>query len=410
MFQNNHNDDMAVELSNSNAQMQAMVSKHAEETKALRRKIDELQSTVDSVNQHIEDQVRELCDRDDDDENSVGTSSYYHRDSFGSPTFSRQSSFMDSPMVDRSVSFTLGPRRHLPDFLTTESVSPDRGYVNSTLTTPNAEHKIDHSADDADDYGDAQPVDLMSPIALLSNISPMKSALKSSAPSRAKQVAKESKSGAFSDCGEVDGDADDEECSPQFRRLYAAMQLLTTSMRHSIDEERILRTFTTGQQFHFMDQCQSDEATIRFLEDKQEYLEEKSSSQQDSLAYSKDQERRAVERAASVEEEFLQMRAQYLQSVRNEQVAIGNAAKFEQLYLDLHIQVDKVRKEKKQYMDAGMDSSAKCAELEAKMEDLQEARSVLESELQLAPDFPLVGGAQECVGLKAQGRAAAPPP
>ena len=41
---------MAVELTNANAHMHAMVGKHADEVKALKHKIEELQGTVDAIN------------------------------------------------------------------------------------------------------------------------------------------------------------------------------------------------------------------------------------------------------------------------------------------------------------------------------------------------------------------------
>lgn len=367
---------MAVELTNTNAHMQSMINKHADEVKSLKHKIEELQSVVDAVNERIEEQVRELCDRseDDNDLHSVG-GSYYHRDSIGS-TFSRQSSFMESPMVERSVSFTLGPRRHLPDFFAAEASTPNRGYINSTLTTPlgTAERKMGLS-DDAADYEDARAIDIVSPppAPILNTLSPIKSALKSAQSPRARN-----------NNAPRELDINEDESSPQFLRLCEAMQLLTTSLRHGIEEERIIRTFATGQQFRYMDQCHSDQVTIQYLEDKKEYLEEKASSQQDSLDFSKELERKATERVSAAEVEYQAMKAQYIQSVRNEQAAQGNAAKFEQMYLDLRVQLDKARKEKKQYMDSGLDINVKCAELEAKVDDAQESYSVLESQFQLA--------------------------
>ena len=387
-YQNNHNDDMAVELANVNAQMHALVGKHAEEVKGLKHKIEELQAVVDAVNQRIEEQVRELCDHEDDnDQNSLsGGSVFNRRDSFCSP-YSRHGSFMESPMVERSVSFTLGPRRNLPDFFSAEAnnLTPNRGYINSTLTSPSgtAERKISAISDDAADYEDVRAVDIPVPTTslpapVLSTLSPVKSALK--VTPRVERSASfmrpqgESKQQHFSE----------EESSPQFLRLYAAMQLLTTSMRHGIEEERILRSFTTEQHFRSMEKSHSDQAVIQELQDRQEHLEEKASSQQDTLDFCKELERTAGERMAAVEFEFQQMKAQYLQSVRNEQVALGNAAKFEQMYLDALVQLDKVRKEKKHYMDASRDFNEKCAELQVKVDDAQEAFSVLESQYQLA--------------------------
>lgn len=367
---------MAVELTNANAHMHAMVGKHADEVKALKHKIEELQGTVDAINERIEEQVRELCDHSEDDADafSVG-GSYYRRDSMGSG-LSRQSSFIESPMVERSVSFTLGPRRHLPDFFAAEASTPNRGYINSTLTTPlgTAERKTGLS-DDAADYEDVRVVDLNSPLPapILNTLSPMKSALKSAQSPRARN-----------NNAPRELDINEEESSPQFLRLCEAMQLLTTSLRHGIEEERIIRTFATGQQFRFMDQCHSDQVTIQYLEDKKEYLEEKSSSQQDSLEFAQELERKATERVTAAEVEYQAMKAQYIQSVRSEQAAQGNAAKFEQMYLDLRVQLEKARKEKKQYMDSGMDFNVRCAELEAKVDDAQEAYSVLESQFQLA--------------------------
>lgn len=289
-------------------------------------------------------------------------------------------------MVDRSVSFTLGPRRNLPDFFSAEAnnLTPNRGYINSTLTSPfgTAERKMNAISDDAADYEDVRVVDVPLPVAsppapVLSTLSPMKSAMKVPRIERSPSFMRpqgESKHQHFSE----------EESSPQFLRLYAAMQLLTTSLRHGIEEERILRSFTTNQHFRSLDQCQNDQAVIQELQDKQEYLEEKSSSQQDSLDFCKELERKAGERTASLESEFQQMKTQYLQSVRNEQLALGNAAKFEQMYLDALVQLDKVRKEKKHYMDSGKDFNEKCAELQVQVEDAQEAFSVLESQYQLA--------------------------
>lgn len=375
--QSKHNEDMAVELTNANAQMHVVCNKHIEEVKTLKHKIADLQGVVDAINKHIEEQVAELCDRPDDEgsgsPHSPGNSSYYYRDSLGS-AYSRHDSFAGdfSPMVDRGVSFYLGPRRNLPDLFGDQT--PNRDYTEATtpLTIEGAT-EIDEAGNEVKRDLDFSPA----PRSHSNGVSPIKSALKSSqTKSNTGPLAIETSAGMAS-FGLSD------EPSPQFLRLHAAMSMLTTSLTHSINEDRILRNFTLDQQFKLMDRTQTDSVNIQYLEDKQEYLEEKCAAQQDSLQFSRELEGRTAERVAVAEAEYQQLKNQYLVCVRNEQAAIGNAAKFEQMYLDLRLQLDRVRKEKKHYMDSGMDTNVRCLELEAKIEEDVEAYSVLQSQFQL---------------------------
>lgn len=381
--QNKHNEDMAVELTNANAHMHVVCTKHLEEVKALKHKIAELQGIVDAVNKHIEEQVAELCDRPEDDDGSGGfhsPSSYYYRDSMCS-TYSRHDSFAGSefsPMVERGVSFILGPRRTLPEFFGDQTPNRDYAEAASTPLTIDGATEIDEAGVETKRDLDFSPAPRGNHTG--AGVSPMKSALKNS---QTKNINKGPLAIETINATSAPSFGTDDAPSPQFQRLYAAMKMLTTSLTHSIQEDRILRSFTLDQQFKLMDSAQTSVATIQYLEDKREYLEEKAASQQDSLQFSKDLERRTAERVAQAEAEYQQLKSQYLVCVRSEQAAMGNAAKFEQMYLDLRLQLDRVRKEKKQYMDSGMDSTVKCLELEAKIEEGVEAYSVLQSQFQL---------------------------
>lgn len=376
--QSKHNEDMAVELTNANAQMHVVCNKHIEEVRTLKHKIADLQGIVDAVNKHIEEQVAELCDRPDDEGSgspqSPGNSSYYYRDSMCSG-YSRHDSFAGdfSPMVDRGVSFILGPRRNLPDLFGDQTPNRDYAEAANTPLTIDGATEIDEAGNEVKRDLDFSPA----PRSHSNGASPIKSALKSSQTKTSKGPLAIETSASAASYGLSD------EPSPQFQRLYAAMSLLTTTLTHSIGEDRILRNFTMDQQFKLMDRTQTDSVTIQYLEDKQEYLEEKCAAQQDSLQFSKELEGRTAERVAVAEAEYQQLKNQYLVCVRNEQAALGNAAKFEQMYLDLRLQLDRVRKEKKQYMDSGMDTNVRCLELEAKIEEDVEAYSVLQSQFQL---------------------------
>jgi hypothetical protein len=366
-----------VDLTNVNAHTHVLTNKHIEETKALKHKIAELQAVVDAVNARIDEEVAEIDAVRAEEEsanNSPGTPySPYCRDSILDDS-SRRDSFASgdnySPML-RSVSFILGPRRSTGGSDQSDALSQVRGGPASPQRlTWNIDRATEIDEDGYETKGDSSPLPASRSTPVLT---PRKSALKG-------------KSSALTVDTTAPKEASEppQESSAQFQRIYAGMQLLTTLMSHSMNEERILRNFVVNHHAQLLDQTGSDREKIQYLADKQEYLEEKASAQQDSLDFSKDAERKASDRMAQAETECLQMRAQYLQSVRNEQGAMGTAAKFEQMYLDLRLQLDKVRKEKKHYMDSGLDSTVKFLELEAKFEEQQEALSVLQSKLELS--------------------------
>ena len=107
-IQNKHNEEMAIELTNSNTQLHSLTTKHNEEIKILKQKNKELQDMVDEINQRIDLEVTDIeAIRSEEDNYSVDSPDY-RRDSY---SMSRYGSFVESPNPNlRTVSFILGPQ------------------------------------------------------------------------------------------------------------------------------------------------------------------------------------------------------------------------------------------------------------------------------------------------------------
>lgn len=374
-----------------------------EETKTLRAKVAELQGIVDEVNRHIQEQV-DAIDAAHAAEDSSGSSSPtagtpyspYRSENGGTP-YSRHDSFSGdyvySPML-RSVSFVLKGRQSFPRMESTDSAD---GSASNTmwngegLTEVTEVTEVDESGGET--KSDAAAATTSRNAAGGSNtpsaaVTPMRSALKGG--NGAVSAHRQHQQRLTIETQSPPRDASTtpiayweppEEYSAQFQRVYAGLQLLTTVMTQSMNEERTLRDFLMNHHAQLMEQTSADHETIVFLEGRKDGLEEKTSYQQESLDYAKESERRALERVAQAESDYQQLSAKYQQMVRCEQAALGAAAKYEQLYRDLELQAQKLRNERKHLMDTGMDNNTHCVELELKIEEQAEAYSVLQSEL-----------------------------
>jgi hypothetical protein len=386
VYQNKHNEEMAADLANAHALLQSQTTKHMDEAKALRAKIAELQGIVDEVNRHVQEQVDAIEAARAAEDSDGSMYSPYRDGPSRDASYSRQGSFCsdygDSPML-RSVSFVLSRRSHpgeagcSPVRMTLEQAQAQwNGEGLSEVDEPGWESKQDPLPSTGSGRGGNSGAAALTPIR-----SAMKSPL--ATPHTTNTQSKEK---LAVDPMSPPRDAaaywePTDEYSAQFRRIYAGMQLLTTLMTHNMNEERLMRNFVVPHHAQLLDQTSADRDTIVFLEGKRDGLEEKTSYQQESLEYAKESERKALERLAQADGEYRQLSAKYQQMVRCEQSALGSAAKYEQLYRDLELQVQRLRNERKHLLDTGVDNNTHCLELEARIEEHAEAYSVLQSEL-----------------------------
>mmetsp|Transcript_27020 Transcript_27020/g.61188 ORF Transcript_27020/g.61188 Transcript_27020/m.61188 type:complete len:1318 (+) Transcript_27020:423-4376(+) len=404
-------EDIAQELTAASGQMQVQAARHEEEVRKLREKTADLQAMLDSVTRHLEDQF-DPYDMDIDCMSGsfyvVGRSratSYASYDGQESP---------DRDPRDKGVSiaalFPSHPDSHNPDSHNPnlDSPYPDSHYWDDI---PLAVGRSGEGSEN-DDTNDARSVsplpfsNLSSPgkrVSFKKRLSPSPAPATTAptaptptlcveAPVRAHthtQSHKQSAAAWRSQAQPPDTHAQTyntlthTQSSAQFTRLKVAMQLLSTALAMGVQDEHLLRTFLVSRFDRGEEEVEAAGGRVQTLSDRVDLLQESGDCLMGSLEHAKEVGRLSGERMALVEGEFEALKVSHQALLRAQNTSQGRVSKYELLHSDQALHVERLRQEKVQHLEIARDVSLQSVHLQARLEESEEARMDLQSQLDL---------------------------
>eukprot|EP00981_Chlorochromonas_danica_P012553 scaffold5146_cov164-Ochromonas_danica.AAC.2 len=376
------NEELKKENSRIAISIHAMQFKHQEEVKALKAKISELQSSLDSIGNYLKKQQEELLDNNHENDHGpylddfdmyyfdspmsraglmkmrrVGSEADLDAGTYGS-FLRRESDIFQKSLTSRSGSNTnLLASAHL------------NAYLRPTATSGDVEF----------DYPFVEDISISSE--------------KKSRPSKLQVRVATSPhyidEGSSSSIGE-DTDLLAEMVQDQYQQVteYSAqllygLNVATTLMEFSLKEGQLIRLVAAEERQSLWDQKRQDELLIGKFHDNEEFLMESRDQLKTSLEHAEQRINILENRCSQLECEFQTLQKEFFRVSKAEKVSSSQAHRFEQLQLDYKAQLDKVKLDLLRQQQDNSELKLKNLQLTGRLDEAGEKHHVLEERLDI---------------------------
>lgn len=369
------NEELKKENTSVSLSLHAMQFKHQDEVKALKVKIGDLQGMLDSINNYVGQQEKELLDNPEYD--------YYDPITFdsspmfrpGSMRFRRTNSDADfsSPMSEYGGSFY----RKDSEYTLRSSF---RDAPDSNGSKPSQRHNSGTPSEVEFDYPYVEEIDISLPSE--KKAKPERHVRMQSSPQTYR-------SRSSSDDEEEDSNlADFRKQSAQLgeytSQLLYGLQLATVWLEYCLKEGTLIRCAAVKQKHSLLDQQLRDQATILKLQNVEDYLSESGKQTRLSLEHAEQRVSVLEAHCNQLEQAQQAMQKDLFKVTRSEKVSTAHAGRFEQLYLDCKVQLDKIKLDVQIQRQGGSNLRAENLQLQGQVQIAEEKQRTLEDRLDLA--------------------------
>lgn len=325
-------EEISLQCTNTTVQAHATYLKHQEEVKTLKQKLQEQQTIIDSINNYIERQEKELIDdycspQCDEDTTSIWGSSPRHNS--WTP---KQHHHNNSTFFNDTDDVSLYSLQRTDSFRSSSMNNMNMNRVHSSTLSV-------YTTMEEEEEGKDSPSPSLS---ILSKSSPNVGYSYSSSSEPYHNI-KKSPNKTSNKYSLLDYDKEQQDASQiTFESILYGLQLSTTWMEHTIREEKLLRTQLINHTMKTKRQQNQTIYSISELNDEKELLTEQQYHLQKSLEFSNDKFHSVQTRLTSLQKEYEELSKEYYRTVKSEQISIAQMNKMEQAVMDMKLQNDKI--------------------------------------------------------------------